>query len=145
MLEKLEDMHSQQELKVMEMLHTVEKTAQRVEDGCAFGERLLKNGSPVEVLLLKRVVATQLQSLLGNVPCIADVGKIEFVTDEKLFSNTITATFGRLTAIEPGQQQRAAVSTYSQASSVNIKCMISLLINTMNLTALAFSIIHFIA
>jgi hypothetical protein len=96
MLEQLEEMHSQQELKVMEMLHTVEKTAQRIEDGCAFGERVLKNGSSVEILLLKRAITTQLQSLLKGMPQVGDVNKIEFVTDEKIFNDAVTAAFGHL-------------------------------------------------
>ena len=140
MLESLEDMHTRQELKVMEMLHGVEKTAQRVEDGTSFAERVLKNGSTIEILLMKRLIIVQLQSLLRNIPSFGDIGKIEFVTDENSFRDAVTKTFGHLKVLEPKQQValQQIDQMSAQVSCFFVEVYINLVPFDVNLVVLKF-------
>ena len=46
---ELEDIHTNQELSIMDVFHNVEKTIEKIEDGCKFAERVLKSGNETEV------------------------------------------------------------------------------------------------
>jgi hypothetical protein len=96
-------MHSKQEISVMDQLNSLEKTNDRIEDGCMFAERILTNGNALEILLMKKVITAQLTRLC-TVPSVVSVGKIEFLTDEKKFEEQIRSSIGRLTKVELGNQ-----------------------------------------
>ena len=46
---ELEKLHSEQELHIMELFHTVEQTIEKIEDGCRFAENVIKQGNAIEV------------------------------------------------------------------------------------------------
>ena len=94
LLEELEHIHSSQELAVMDLCHSVEKTVEKIEDSCKFTERLLKHGSAVEVALMKKAVSSRLLSLINNTPSVEPNTKILFETNAQKFEAAIKESFG---------------------------------------------------
>ena len=94
-LAELEEIHSAQELTIMEMIHHVDQTMTRIEDGCEFAERILSKGSAVEILMMKKMVYTQLLCLINNTPRAEPCAKIDFESDSKVFEAAIKETFGK--------------------------------------------------
>ncbi|XP_074650430.1 protein meiotic P26-like [Tubulanus polymorphus] len=93
-LKDLGELHYNQELKIMDMIHSVSKTVDRIEDGCKFTDRIVTNGNDVELLMMKKVVKTQLMSLINNTPTADVSNQIEFVSDTKEFEDAVTRAFG---------------------------------------------------
>ena len=101
MLEELEKIHSCQELAIMDLFHNVEKTAEKMEDCCSFTERVLKNGSGLQLMLMKKMILSQLLRLINNTPK-PDVNiNIEFHTDSKVFQDAVENAFGSFTKESP--------------------------------------------
>ena len=80
----------------MDLCHSVEKTVEKIEDGCKFTERLLKHGSGVEIALMKKAVSSQLLSLINNTPNVEPNTKIVFETDATMFEVAVRETFGSI-------------------------------------------------
>ena len=93
-LSELDDMHLKHELSIMDLLHSVEKTLERIEDGCSFSNRLLQKANGTELLLQKRVVTTQLLSLINNTPKDDTNINIKFVSDKDKFTDAVKKYFG---------------------------------------------------
>ena len=72
---ELEDIHSSQEDSIMHVFHNVGKTIEKIEDSCKFADRILTSGNCTEVLLMKRLITTQLLSLVNNTT-VPDVSQI---------------------------------------------------------------------
>ncbi|CAH1777460.1 unnamed protein product [Owenia fusiformis] len=103
-LKELEEMHSHQELGIMEVFHTVEKTIEKIEDGSKFTERVLERGNLTELLMLKKYVASQLLTLINNIPKDDVNDKIEFVSEATEFEKATKETFGHFVKEEPPKQ-----------------------------------------
>jgi tripartite motif-containing protein 2/3 len=101
MLKELEEIHTANELAIMEMANNTEKTTERIDDSCKFTERILEHGNGVEVLSLKKLITHQLLTLLNNVPRLEPTVKIEFETDFDAFSTAVKSTFGHFKKPEP--------------------------------------------
>ncbi|XP_063236681.1 brain tumor protein isoform X2 [Bacillus rossius redtenbacheri] len=97
-LERLQQLHSARELRVMDTLDSLEKTMEKITDACKFTSRLLEHGSPPEVLSLKKMVGAQLLYLINNTPKSEVSTTIEFVTDIEKFEAAVKATFGSFKA-----------------------------------------------
>jgi len=95
LLKELDEIHSANELSIMDMFHSIEKTVERMEDSCRFTERILEHGNGVEVLSLKKHVSIQLLMLLNNIPRPEPSVKIEFHTDTDKFGTMMKMAFGR--------------------------------------------------
>lgn len=78
------------------MCHNVEKTIEKIEDGCKFTERILKNGNSIQILMLKKLIANQLLSL-NSTPKPEVNTTIEFKTDDVVFAEAVRKTFGTTT------------------------------------------------
>ena len=50
---ELEKLHSEQELNIMEVFHNVEKTMEKIEDGCKFADNVIEQGNTIEVRIDK--------------------------------------------------------------------------------------------
>ena len=61
-----------------------------------FVERVLQNGSSVEILGLKKLMAGQLMSLINNTPSVDVNIKLEFTTDNEQFTTAVDQYFGHL-------------------------------------------------
>lgn len=94
-LDDLEKLHSERELEIMDTFHNVEKTVEKIEDACRFTSRLLEHGDAVEILALRRVVGTQLLSLIKNTLKPNVTFSIEFQTDYNHFDKTVKEAFGK--------------------------------------------------
>ncbi|XP_046747645.1 brain tumor protein-like [Diprion similis] len=110
-LDTLEKLHSERELKIMDTFHSVEKTVEKIEDACRFTSRLLEHGDAVEILALRRVVGSQLLSLIKSTPKLNVTFSIEFQTDFNHFEKTVKESFGKFrTESTPTRTQEKAPS-----------------------------------
>ena len=82
---ELEDIHNKHRDSILHVFDNVGKTIDKIEDSCRFTERIMENGNCIEVLLLKRLVFTQLMSLINNTPK-ADVS---FAQNNLTFSSAL--------------------------------------------------------
>ena len=85
----------------MEMFHNVGKTVEKMEDGCDFTSHVLENGNSLQVVLLKKLISTQLLSLINNTPKPDVTINIEFKTDSNTFTEAMNKTFGSLVKEDP--------------------------------------------
>ncbi|XP_013404938.1 B-box type zinc finger protein ncl-1 [Lingula anatina] len=117
LLEEVEKLHKSQELKVMDVFHNVEKTIEKIDDGCKFTERVLKYGNTIEILCMKRQITSQLLSLINNTPNPDISVKIEFETDAEKFEQAVKEHFGHLKEDQPApavtQHQQSPTSHQS--------------------------------
>ena len=104
-MKQLDEMHSTQELEVMDMFHNVEKTVEKIEDGTTFAERILEHGSGAELLSMKKMIKLQLMSLINNTPKPDVNVRINFHTDQEKFEESITKTFGTFLKVEDEDQK----------------------------------------
>ncbi len=104
-MKQLDELHSKQELDVMEMFHNVEKAIEKIEDGTKFAERILEHASGAELLSIKKLITMQLMSLINNTPKPDVNVKIEFTTDAAKFEEAINTTFGSFVKQDEGSQK----------------------------------------
>ena len=118
LLKQLDEMHSAQELEVMEMFHNVEKTVEKIEDGTTFAERIVEHGSGAELLSMKKMITLQLMSLINNTPKPDVNVKINFHTDQEKFEEAITKTFGSFLKVEDEDQKvRSCLKLITRAAT----------------------------
>ena len=96
-MKELEDIHSSQELSIMDAFNNVTKTLERIEDGCSFADLAVKKGNLAEILSFKKLIMTQLLSLVNNLPKPDVSVKIEFHTDVAKFEQSLKDSFGTFT------------------------------------------------
>ncbi|XP_064481647.1 B-box type zinc finger protein ncl-1-like isoform X2 [Ornithodoros turicata] len=96
LLAELENMHSEEELRIMDAFHMVEKTAEQVEVACRFTERLLKHANNLEMLSLKPLVGARLMYLLNNTPKPELQTELVFETESARFEAAVRSSFGHL-------------------------------------------------
>lgn len=94
----------------MDAFHSVEKTVEKMENGCRFTERVLAHGNGVEVLSLKKHISIQLLMLLNNIPRPEPSAKIEFSTDADKFGVMVRMAFGRFRG--PRETERVRAPSY---------------------------------
>jgi hypothetical protein len=82
-------------MKLMEMINNVEKTVERVEDGCKFSERVLEKGNSLEIAMMKGRISAQLLSLINNTPKGDANTCIEFVSNPGKFEEAVRKNFGQ--------------------------------------------------
>ena len=90
----MESLHSSQELAIMELCHNVEKSGEKLEDGCKFTEHVLNNGSGLQLLLMKKKISSYLISLINEAPNPEVNIGIEFKTDAAAFEAACKEHFG---------------------------------------------------
>lgn len=113
-MKELDEIHSANELSVMDMFHSIEKTVERMEDSCRFTERILEHGNGVEVLSLKKHISIQLLMLLNNIPRPEPSVKIEFHTDTDKFGAMMKMAFGRFK--RPDELNRVSITMVNCSS-----------------------------
>ncbi|KAL1459096.1 hypothetical protein WDU94_011104 [Cyamophila willieti] len=96
LIEQLEQVHKQRELKIMDSMNVLDKTIERVEQGCKYTNNLLDKGSEQEILALKKHVSNQLLNLINNTPKPDVDVTFQFVTDGEKFKQAVKATFGKV-------------------------------------------------
>lgn len=94
-LNKLDQLHSERELKIMDIFHNLDETVEKIESACNFTSRLLQHGNCYELITLKQMISTQLLKLINNTPKPEVSFSIEFETDIDKFENSIKNSFGK--------------------------------------------------
>lgn len=112
-LEELERLHKERELKVMDLFDRVDKTVQRIDCACKFAARLLRRGDGTEIVMLKKIVASQFARLLEGAPEFDVDYSLEFVTKMEKFDSIAEETFGvfRTEATKAEERKRASESS----------------------------------
>lgn len=93
-LERLENLHKERELKIMDLFDQVDKTVQRIDCACSFASRLLRRGDGTEIVMLKKTVSSQFTRLLEGAPEFDVDYSVEFVTKMDKFEQIVEETFG---------------------------------------------------
>lgn len=116
LVEQLEAVHKQRELKIMDSMNVLEKTIERVEQACKYTNNLLDKGSEQEVLALKRHVGNQLLNLINNTPKPDTDVTFQFVTDSDKFKQAVKAAFGKIVVNSPSASSSTSTSTPHEIS-----------------------------
>lgn len=96
LLEELEKLHLEEELRIMDALHAAEKMMERIEDACRFTDRLLEHANILEMLSLKKLVSSRLQELIRAAPRPKVLPDLCFDSDVDQFESVLTTICGRL-------------------------------------------------
>lgn len=102
MLQELDSVHSTSELSIMDKFNDIEKTLERIDDGCKFTERVLEHGNMAEVLAVKKQITRQMLKLINNIPTPHMNIKIEFISDTEKFERVMKSTFGYIQREDDG-------------------------------------------
>lgn len=95
-LEQMNHLHSERELKVMDLYNSTNNAVLKMEDACKFTTRLLKHGDGTEVAMLKKAVAAQIMNLVKDIPKLDVKFSFKFETNIEKFENIIHENFGKL-------------------------------------------------
>lgn len=94
-LKDLENLHSERELKIMDLLHNVEKTVEKIDGVCKFTSRVLDQANAAEFLSMKKLISTQFMNLINNIPKCDTNYSLEFDTKFEKFEQLAQETFGK--------------------------------------------------
>ncbi|XP_056010419.1 brain tumor protein-like isoform X3 [Ostrea edulis] len=111
MLEELEDLHLCQELAIMDLFHNVEKTSEKIEDGCKYTELLIQHGTGLHCALMKKMISSQLMFLINNTPKPDIHINLDFHSDSGVFEEAVKKTFGTFVKEEPKPQVERPLSS----------------------------------
>ncbi|XP_050417219.1 brain tumor protein [Patella vulgata] len=106
LLNELDEIHSHHELELMGLCHSVNNMMDKIEDSCKFTEHILKNGSSLQIAVLKRIISTQLMSLINNTPAVETDLNIEFKSDPAVFEKMVEDHFGSFGRDEPKRENQ---------------------------------------
>ncbi|XP_063530489.1 brain tumor protein-like [Cydia strobilella] len=121
-LEQLERLHKERELKVMDLFDRVDKTVQRIDTACKFAARLLNSGDGTEIVMLKKIVASQFSRLLEGAPQFDVDYSLEFVSKIDKFDAVTEDTFGVFRTEATRAEERKRASESSAIVSVTSNC-----------------------
>lgn len=94
-LNELNELHHERELKIMDLTEKVEKDISLLEDACKFTSRLMENGTIAEIMYLRNTVGTQLLNLINNTPKPEKTFSLEFHADFNEFELIVKRIFGK--------------------------------------------------
>lgn len=90
----LQKLHSERELKIMDLFHNVETTAEKIENAVIFTKKVLEQANAPEFLSLKKMLSSQFLNLIHTIPK-ADVNfSLQFVSKRDKFEQLIRDAFG---------------------------------------------------
>ncbi|CAN8013064.1 unnamed protein product [Ixodes pacificus] len=96
LLEELEKLHSEEELRIMDAMHAAEKTTERIEEACRFTDRLLEHANTLEMLSMKKLVSSRLQELILAAPRPDVLTDLCFDSDAEQFESQLVKICGHL-------------------------------------------------
>lgn len=94
-LKELDKLHSERELKVMDLMQTVENSIEKTETACKFTNKVLQSANGAEFLCLKRLISTQFFNLISNTPKIDVNFALEFTSKPEKIEQAIQDSFGK--------------------------------------------------
>ena len=92
--EELEKLQNEQELHIMDMYNVVEKSTEKIEDGCKLAERVLDLGNSTHIVSLEKYISKQLMMLINNTPKLDVTVNIQFDSDVSQFTEAMAKNFG---------------------------------------------------
>lgn len=94
-LKDLDRLHSERELKIMDLMHNVEKCVEKTETACKFTNKLVQSANAIEFLCMKKLIGTQFLQLISDTPK-ADVHfSLEFGPKMEKFEQVASDAFGK--------------------------------------------------
>ena len=94
-LKDLESLHSERELNIMDSLHNVEESVQRIENTCKFTGKVLQQANGAEFLSLKQLISNQIHHLINSTPKTDLSYSLEFDSKYEKFEVLAQDTFGK--------------------------------------------------
>lgn len=94
-LKELDKLHSERELKIMDMMHNVEKSIEQIANASNFTTRVLDNCNAPELLSLKKVICGQFLNLITRIPKADIHYSLEFDSKFEKFEELAGMTFGK--------------------------------------------------
>lgn len=94
-LKDLEKLHSERELKIMDLLHNVEKSVEKLESTSKFTAKVLQQANGAELLSLRQLIAAQFSNLIANTPKVDVHYSLEFDTKFEQFETIAQNMFGK--------------------------------------------------
>ncbi|XP_058467336.1 B-box type zinc finger protein ncl-1-like [Malaya genurostris] len=93
-LKNLDKLHSERELKIMDLFHNVEKSTEKIENTAKFTKKVLEQANGPELLSLKKMISSQFSSLIGSTPKVDVNFSFEFQTSFEKFDQIAPELFG---------------------------------------------------
>uniref|UniRef100_A0A1B0GK70 Uncharacterized protein n=2 Tax=Lutzomyia longipalpis TaxID=7200 RepID=A0A1B0GK70_LUTLO len=94
-LKELKCLHSERELKIMDVLHNVEKSVEKIENACNFTKRVLEQANAPELLSLKKLIGCQFLNLVSTTPKADSNYSVEFHSNFDNFERLAQEAFGK--------------------------------------------------
>lgn len=94
-MKDLKNLHSDRVLKIMDTLHNVTKSSEKIENACKFTEKVLEHANGPEMLSLKKIISSQFLNLINNTPKAERTYSIEYETNFEKYEQLIRDTFGK--------------------------------------------------
>lgn len=94
-LKDLERLHSERELKIMDLMHNVEKCVEKTETACKFTNKMLEVANATEMACMKQAITTQFLQLIANTPNVDVNFSIEFMPKVANLERMTQDAFGR--------------------------------------------------
>ncbi|XP_055711412.1 brain tumor protein [Phlebotomus papatasi] len=94
-LKELKVLHSERELKIMDVLHNVEKSVEKIENACKFTKRVLDQANAPELLSLKKLIGCQFLNLVSTTPKAESNYSLEFNSNFDKFERVAQESFGK--------------------------------------------------
>lgn len=94
-LTQLDALHAERELKVMELMHDVEKCTEKFENANKFTGRVLAACNGAELLSLRGLIGRQFGHLAEHIPRTSVSYSLEFESDFEHFQRVAQETFGK--------------------------------------------------
>lgn len=94
-LNELGKLHSERELKIMDLLQNIENTMDKIEGGCKFTSRVLEQANAAEFLSMKKLISAQFIHLINNTPKCDINYSLTFDTKAEKFEQMAQEAFGK--------------------------------------------------
>ena len=78
----------------MDMFNLVEKSSEKIEDGCKLADRVVDSGDDTQILSLEKYISKQLMMLMNSTPKLDVTVNIEFESNLDTFTSAIREKFG---------------------------------------------------
>ncbi|KNC27338.1 hypothetical protein FF38_01088 [Lucilia cuprina] len=92
---ELEKLHSERELKIMDLMQNIENTMGKIENTCKFTNRVLEQANATEFLSMKKLIATQFINLINTTPKCDINYSLTFDTKAEKFEQVAQEMFGK--------------------------------------------------
>uniref|UniRef100_A0A182Q792 B box-type domain-containing protein n=1 Tax=Anopheles farauti TaxID=69004 RepID=A0A182Q792_9DIPT len=94
-LKNLEKLHSERELKIMDLYDNVAKSVEKIEVATKYARKVLDQANGPELLSLKSMIGAQLSQVMGTAPKVDVNFSLEFQSNYEKFEQLVPELFGK--------------------------------------------------